>query len=227
MKPLAHMVTLVVCTCVASNAFARSHRVTQIPHGSSFGCTSCHVDASGGGVFTGFGSDATLYLVGDGHISERDLDWAPMASLDSDRDGFTNGEELGDPSGSWSIGDPDPSGRFYNPGDPNDHPVGTCGDGRVTPPEDCDGTNLGTLSCIGLGLDDGVLTCRSDCTFDRSGCGGSDAGTTSAPDAGAPDQPGDTDGDTACSVALSVRPTSIVGLLLMVFAAMIARRRKQ
>jgi hypothetical protein len=40
------------------------------------------------------------------------LFWGPdLAAKDSDGDGRTNGEELGDPAGAWKRGDP-------NPGDP-------------------------------------------------------------------------------------------------------------
>ena len=36
-----------------------------------------------------------------------------LANMDADGDGFTNGEELGDPDGTWLEGDP-------SPGDPAD-----------------------------------------------------------------------------------------------------------
>jgi len=50
----------------------------------------------------------------------------------------------------------------------------SCGDGVITAPEECDGTNVGTATCLGLGYyEEGTgLGCYSDCTFDRSGCSG-------------------------------------------------------
>jgi hypothetical protein len=226
MKQSIAIGTFIASIAAASTVSARSHRVNQIPHGDSYGCTSCHETPSGGGVFTGFGSDAMLFLEGDGHVSTHDLNWAPMATRDSDRDGFTNGEELGDPNGEWSIGDSDPRGRHYNPGDPNDHPIATCGDGRVTPPEECDGTNHADLSCIGLGLDDGVLTCRSDCTFDRSGCGGSpDMGSTTRADAGGMVPSGELEDDAACATVVDSPPGSVHWLLPFVFLGLIRLRR--
>ena len=43
--------------------------------------------------------------------------------LDAGDDGFTNGEELGDPDGTWVVGDPDPEvDAIYHPGDAEDHP---------------------------------------------------------------------------------------------------------
>ncbi|QED30131.1 hypothetical protein FRD01_23430 [Microvenator marinus] len=155
-----------------SEAEARDFRVDQIPHGSKFGCTSCHQTASGGGNFTPFGS-ATVSALGEGLVSQADIDWSRLASLDSDRDGFTNGEELGDPDGFWEIGDPDPPGTFTHPGNDRLHPPSSCGDGRVTPPEECDGENFDRRTCVTLGLDDGVLVCNEDCSLDRSGCGAS------------------------------------------------------
>jgi len=45
-----------------------------------------------------------------------------------------------------------------------------CGNGRRDSGEACDGADLGGTSCLDLGYDDGTLACRSDCTYDESGC---------------------------------------------------------
>lgn len=228
MKHLFPALLFVGLVAAAPDASARSHRVSQLPHGDSFGCTSCHTSPSGGGIFTGFGSAATLYLTGDGHISTQDLNWGPMAELDSDRDGFTNGEEVGDPQGTWVIGDRDPAGRFFNPGNPDDHPLATCGDGRVTPPEECDGSNFAGLSCFGLGLDDGTLRCKSDCSFDRSGCAGTpDAGPTGGgdEDMGVADEtPHD---DPACSTVPDRRSPVPIAAAVLLFALVAIQRRRR
>ena len=49
----------------------------------------------------------------------------------------------------------------------------SCGDGFVDPVEECDQTT-GGQTCASLGHYNllGTLTCRSDCLYDRSGCGG-------------------------------------------------------
>lgn len=196
--------TFVATTMTAVSVGAREHRVNQIPHGDRFGCTSCHRSAAGGGDFTPFGSDSIGALVGSDLLQEADVDWSLLAGRDSDRDGFTNGEELNDPNGLWRIGDPDPvGGVVYHPGDASSHPLATCGDGRVTPPEQCDGTNFGSQTCIGLGLDDGVLHCNTDCTFDTTGCGGEDP----APPDPTPEPPEPTteDDDSACNVVAAPR----------------------
>jgi hypothetical protein len=48
-----------------------------------------------------------------------------------------------------------------------------CGDGFVDPGEECDST-VGEVTCTSLGHYNplGTLTCRADCIYDRTGCGG-------------------------------------------------------
>lgn len=47
----------------------------------------------------------------------------------------------------------------------------TCGDGAINViGELCDGADVGTTSCTGLGFASGTLACKPDCTFDTSGC---------------------------------------------------------
>ncbi len=58
--------------------------------------------------------------------------------------------------------------------DSGDSDTGTgqavCGNGIVEEGEQCDGTNLDSVSCSDLGYGGGVLACTSECTFDTSGC---------------------------------------------------------
>ena len=93
---------------------ARPIRVGQLPNGKKFGCASCHVDSSGGGALTPFGDDINRnYLTQSG--SRGVVQWnAALAMLDSDGDGVSNGQELGDPDGDRVI---DPSIEVTNPGD--------------------------------------------------------------------------------------------------------------
>lgn len=90
------------------DAAARSGRVTQIPHGALFGCSSCHVSAAGGGTLTSFGS-----MIYSGFLTDTSfmgsVVWGPeLAALDADGDGATNGAELQDPEGLWRSGSPSP-----------------------------------------------------------------------------------------------------------------------
>ena len=97
-------------------ADARAPRVGQLPNGSVLGCASCHVNPSGGGALTPFGTDINNnYLVPSGRTGV--VQWnAMLAMRDSDGDGVSNGQELGDPDGDNVV---DANIQVTNPGDPN------------------------------------------------------------------------------------------------------------
>jgi hypothetical protein len=91
-------------------AGARSTYVARIPNGSVYSCDNCHS--------TPFKTD----------FRNQGRQWtAALAQMDSDGDGYTNGEELLDPAGTWRQGDPDPGNPadVTNPGDPASHPTPT------------------------------------------------------------------------------------------------------
>ncbi|MDX9759224.1 MAG: FlgD immunoglobulin-like domain containing protein [Bacteroidota bacterium] len=120
---------LVAFLLAASSTFiiARSFRPAQIPNGNKNACANCHVSPAGGGPRNAFGTE-----VGSNHLTEPggagQVKWSPaLAALDSDGDGFTNGQELQDPSGSWSPGQLQPGdpSLVTNPGDPADFPTTT------------------------------------------------------------------------------------------------------
>ena len=97
-------------------ADARPARVDQIPNGRALGCASCHVNPAGGGPRTPFGM-----AIENNYLVPRDrtgvVQWnAMLAMLDSDGDGVSNGQELGDPDGDNMV---DTSIQVTNPGDPN------------------------------------------------------------------------------------------------------------
>ena len=142
----------------AVDAEARSGRQNQVPHGSQFGCDVCHTPAGG---LNDFGFDSFDYTNGG------TVDWSGLAPLDSDRDGYTNGQELGDPNGTWSPGDSNPSGAFSNPGLRDD---GLCGNGSLEGEEECESGDLQGATCGSLGLGAGNLSCSDSCRFDTSGC---------------------------------------------------------
>ncbi|MBL9171843.1 MAG: hypothetical protein JNN07_29200 [Verrucomicrobiales bacterium] len=85
-----------------------------IPNGNVYGCSTCH-DSGGGGPRNLFG-----YAVEEVVIGSQPFWDVALALLDSDQDGFTNGEELGDPDGDGIV---DPALPVSHPGDPLSFPV--------------------------------------------------------------------------------------------------------
>ena len=104
---------------VADEADARSKRVRQVPNGSAASCNTCHT-AGGGSPLNPFGLEiVTNFLTASGAAG--DVLWGPeLAALDSDGDGASNGAELGDPEGTWMVGDPDPEGDGEGEGEDHD-----------------------------------------------------------------------------------------------------------
>jgi hypothetical protein len=115
-----------VLLAVASSTFivARAFRVEQIPNGGKNACANCHLNPAGGGPRTVFGTEIEHnFLSASGAAGQ--VQWGPaLAALDSDGDGFTNGQELQDPAGSWTIGQPAPGNPSLvtRPGDATDFP---------------------------------------------------------------------------------------------------------
>ena len=74
---------------------------------------------AGGDARNSFGLE-----IQESFLSGFDVVWGPeLAAIDSDGDGFTNGEELGDPEGTWVIDDPNPEvDEVFLPGDADSHP---------------------------------------------------------------------------------------------------------
>lgn len=56
---------------------------------------------------------------------------------------------------------------------------GGCGDGAISPGEQCDGADLQGFTCMSLGLNGGTLACDPVmCTFDTSMCMSTSGGTS-------------------------------------------------
>lgn len=130
-----------------SEAEARSFRTAQIPGGT---CDSCHIVPGGPRNALGLQIEAML----PEPKASAQVDWQDFYALDADQDGFTNGQELGDPDGEWMIGNPDP-GELSDPSDVNSTPDGE--DPRCTPgaetycngvDDNCDGTIDDNISCL-------------------------------------------------------------------------------
>ena len=109
------LVLLGAALTMGDEAWARIYRVDQIPNGGVFRCANCHVSPNGGGTRTAFGND--VYAI-TGSLNK--AFWsAALAQKDSDGDGATNGQELGDPEG---VGTPTPGATVTNPGNASSKP---------------------------------------------------------------------------------------------------------
>ncbi|MBX3007336.1 MAG: T9SS type A sorting domain-containing protein [Melioribacteraceae bacterium] len=96
----------------------RDWRTNQLPNGSKFSCSNCHVNPNGGGTLNKFGEEVSKLVTVGG---TQNFWSATLAKIDSDGDGKTNGEELGDPEGLWRTGQTNPGvfASITNPGNPN------------------------------------------------------------------------------------------------------------
>ena len=147
-----------------TDADARRFRRSQIPNGAEFSCSTCHIPGASRDR-NSFGRDVENSLTG--RISTADVEWSLLYDLDSDGDGYTNGEELSDPEGLWISG---PSPEFFgsNPGTFSSTP---CGNDIAQFHEECDGSDLRGATCESLEESGpGRLSCAPDCTYDRESC---------------------------------------------------------
>ena len=93
----------------------------------------------------------------------------------------TGGQDAGTETGD---GDGDPGdGDGDGDGDPTTTGGSVCGDGMVSPGEQCDGDDLNGETCESLGYASGMLACDPvTCTYDASACmvdmDGGSGGTT-------------------------------------------------
>lgn len=176
-SPIRCSLALALCFIgVTDLAWARGYRVDQVPGGLEFDCGLCH-DLRQFTRLTVFGlqvRDHLIYPNGPPEDpdnlplgEEGDVDWAALAPLDADGDGYTNGEELGDPEGLFRMDDPQPDFPFTRPDLADDFP---CGSGTVEGPEACDGEAFAGATCADFGFPGGALSCRDDCTIDTAGC---------------------------------------------------------
>ncbi|MEM6558192.1 MAG: hypothetical protein AAF605_00270 [Myxococcota bacterium] len=169
LQPIKTLFVVVSISFFCTPASARPQRVDQIPNvirlNSIAGCVTCHTSPLGGGPRNDFGADveATLVIESGSPISTGTVDWSAIFNLDSDQDGYTNGAELGDPSGTWMVNDPEPDFDFTAPGDPTDTP---CGNAVIDP----QGYDEDTDSVLDEECDDGIDNsdtiadaCRTDC----------------------------------------------------------------
>lgn len=212
MKWLLGALVLTGAIALPATSLARDFRVHEIPNGGHFQCQNCHEDNTGKS-FTSFGSDAKSHLVKDGSgVSQEHVLWdQAWCQRDSDGDGRSNGEELGDPDCNWAAGDANPPGPVTNPGSTGD---GTgCGNGAVDTGESCDGLKTHAFSCAELNLGKGLLSCTADCAYDTSKCSG-----------GPEYLPWDGPDEEGCSTASGTGASALVFVALALVVA--ARKRR-
>ncbi len=121
MKQHLIFAALIVLLIISITVTSRDFRVQRIPNGNIFSCQNCHFSQFGGDERNAFGNAVNQLVTPGGQQNF----WGPaLAALDSDGDGFTNGEELQDPNGTWQPGQPLPGNPSLvtNPGDPNSKP---------------------------------------------------------------------------------------------------------
>jgi hypothetical protein len=120
-------------------------------------------EASGTATGTGSPTDVPLETGESGNMEAGDGDGDPTGDGDGDGDPTGDGDGDGDPSGD---GDGDTG-------------VPVCGNGVVDLGEQCDGAELGGITCADLGYSGGDLACDPvTCTYDASGCtAGNDNGS--------------------------------------------------
>ena len=121
MKKSFYYISLVLFLGSLTFMIGRNFRVSKTPHGSKFSCNTCH-NSGGGTPLNSFGLDVNARVTPGG----REDFWGPeLAVLDSDGDGFTNGEELQDPDGAWTEGSANPgdASLVTHPGNADDFPT--------------------------------------------------------------------------------------------------------
>jgi hypothetical protein len=111
MKKTKLIIGLAVMLASSFSLFALPSYTSLVPNGTTLSCTTCHTVAP---TRNSFGNA----FAASGHA------WSvSLAALDSDGDGFSNGLELGDTAGTWAVGNANPAGPIFNPGDATSHPI--------------------------------------------------------------------------------------------------------
>lgn len=117
---------LVLSVVAAPSALAFSSFQSEVPNGTVNRCQTCHERTSGGNPWNAFGD--LLFTTNGGtpdrastvNASAASFIWwnADICGADSDGDGQTNGQELGDPECVWTSGAAARPGRdISKPGD--------------------------------------------------------------------------------------------------------------
>ena len=130
-----------------------------------------HFRSGNAGAAPGFGAFYSALAAAGGNGANRFHD-IPAGTLDGASAYYVRvrvGEQTalddarGAGPGPWSVG-------FYRFDFEASPPATSCGDGVIDPDEDCDGAELGGLTCESLGHTLGTLSCAEDCTLNSSAC---------------------------------------------------------
>ena len=110
-------IILIVWLSTLVDVDARAWRSSQVPNGLIYNCALCHLNPRGTGPLNEFGNDVNSRVAKGSRL----VFWSEeLARLDSDGDGFTNGEELNDPDGDGIASNDDP---VTHPGDADSKPT--------------------------------------------------------------------------------------------------------
>ncbi len=211
------VVVLLAVVFGASNVEARQFRVDQVPN-NQWECGLCHQGGLGGAPLNDFGKQVEDNLSSPKRSA--DVDWQAIYDLDADGDGFTNGEELGDPNGDWSEGDPDPEREPTDPNDSGSFPEETGGDTGVE-------SDAGMQADAGDGESDAGGS-EPDIGGGESDVGGGEMDASVSLDAGGTSGgAGSGVGDQGCSSTGSGQPAGRMLGLLVVIGGVVALRRRQ
>lgn len=102
----------------STGAFAHNSYVADVPNGTVASCTTCHAPDGNYSISTlnDFGQDFRTEM-NNGKLAP--AVWPYIAETDSDGDGQSNGQELGDPCGVFGSGSsPSRTSNISMPGDP-------------------------------------------------------------------------------------------------------------
>jgi hypothetical protein len=121
MNKLIYLAIITIMIVISAEVIlTKPERVIQIPNGVKNSCLNCHTNMLGGAL-NSFGVE-----VGRNHMKAGVIQWTTkLASLDTDKDGFTNGQELLDPNAQWKPGQADPGvqANVGNPGLASSKPI--------------------------------------------------------------------------------------------------------
>ncbi len=159
-------------------AYAHDSFVSLVPRtatamnsvGTERPCITCHNNPDGGaGCVNGGGTKPCLNPFGEAFRDASRFWDEDLAALDSDADGFTNGQELQDPLGTWRLGQSAPgvAEQVTRPGFVSSSPGLTDGDGDgyCWFGRDMNGNGV----CVDAGENDGSFDCNDNASAINSG----------------------------------------------------------